>query len=123
MTASKPITLTDVELFDQFETQARVHGHNVVNGEAADANRSYWRLNAVREELRARGPRSRAGLARFFDHPEMAVRYYAATELLAVEPVRARAVIQNVKDRGPRPLVLDASMTLRMLDDGTFKPT
>jgi hypothetical protein len=123
MTISKLATLTEAELFDQFEIQARMHGHNVIDGEATDANRSYWKLNAVREELRARGARSRADLAKFFDHPEMAVRYYAATELLAVEPVRARAIIQDVKARGPRPLVLDASMTLRMLDDGTFKPT
>lgn len=122
MTPLRPTMLTDAQLFDQFEIQAKVHGHNVVNGEAADANQSYWKLNAVREALRARGPRSRAGLARFFDHPEMAVRYYAATELLAVEPVLARTIIQDVKDRGPRPLVLDAGMTLRMLDDGSFKP-
>jgi len=58
-----------------------------------------------------------------FDHPKMAVRYYAATELLAIEPVRARAIIQDVKDHGPSPLAGDAGGTLRMLDDGTFIPT
>jgi hypothetical protein len=95
----------------------------MVNGEVADANRSYRNLRAVREELRARGPRSRAEVAGFFDHPEIAIRYYAATELLAIEPVRARAIIQDVKDYGPSPLAGDASGTLRMLDDGTFKPS
>ena len=123
MTVPKLNMLTDAELVAQFEIHARMHGHNVINGKVADANRSYWNLRAVREELRARGPRSRADLTGFFDHPEMAIRYYAATELLAIEPARARAVIQDVKDRGPSPLAGDASGTLRMLDDGTLKPT
>jgi len=115
--------LTDEELVTQFQIRAKSHGRNVVNGEASEAKRSYWELKAVRQELRARGPRARQSLAGLFDHPKMAVRYYAATELLAIEPVRARAIIQDVKDHGPSPLAGDASGTLRMLDDGTFIPT
>jgi hypothetical protein len=123
MTASKLNMLTDQELLDQLEACTKMHGHNVLYGEVRDANRSYWKLDAVRGEFRARGPWSRADLARLFNHPEMAVRYYTAMGLFALDPIRARAIIEEVKDTGPMRLAGDAGMTLRMLDDGTFKPS
>jgi len=123
MTDSGLRILTDEELVAEFENRARVHGHNVVDGEVRDTKRSYRELNAIDEELRARGPTARVGLTRLLDHPEIAVRYYAATWSLAVEPGRARAVIEAVRNLGPIRLAGDAGMTLRMLDDGRFKPT
>lgn len=123
MIASRLRTLTDEELVAEFENWARVHGHNVVDGEVRDTKLSYRQLNAIDEELRARGPTARLGLIRLLDHPELAVRYYAASWSLAVEPGRARTVIEAVRNLGPISLAGDAGMTLRMLDDGTFKPT
>jgi len=123
MTAARRRMLTDEELVAEFETWARSHGHDVLYGEVRDAKRSYRELEAVHEELRARGPSARVALIKLLDHPEVAIRYYAATWLLAVEPGRARAVIEEVKHVAPMRLAGDAGMTLRMLDDGTFKPT
>jgi hypothetical protein len=123
MIASKLNMLTDQELLEELETCTRVHGHDVLDGEVRDANRSYWKLKAVRGEFRARGSWLQADLDRLFDHPDMVVRYYIATGLFALDPIRARAIIEEVRDAGPIRLAGDAGMTLSMLDDGTFKPT
>jgi len=122
MTASKLKMLTDRELVDELENCTKKHGRDVLYGEARDATRSYWKLKAAREEFRERGRWSEDDLDRLFNHPEMAVRYYTATGLFALDPIRARAIIEDVGVRAPMRLAGDARMTLRMLDDGSFKP-
>ena len=123
MTDQKLTSLTDDELVNSFESWAKSHGKAVINGDVPAANRSYWQLDAVDKELRARGDQARARLLRLLDHPELPVRYYAANWLLALDPARARAIIEDVKAGPFVSLALDAGMTLRALDEGTFKPS
>jgi len=123
MTKPKLTGVTDDELMSLFENWAKSHGRAVIDGDVPAASRSYWQLDAVDKELRARGDQVRAQLLRFLDHPDLPVRYFAANWLFALAPARARSIIEDVKAGPFVPLALDAGMTLRMLDDGTFKPT
>ncbi|GGF51237.1 hypothetical protein GCM10011611_67100 [Aliidongia dinghuensis] len=123
MTERSLSKLSDNELIELFAASARSHGNAVINGDLPVAKKSYWKLKAAHDELSARGDQSRINLNRLFDHSELTVRYYAATWLLALEPARARVIIEDVSSGGPSALAGDARMTLRMLDDGSFKPS
>lgn len=114
---------TDEDLVDLFSEWAKARGKAVIDCDAPAANRGYWKLDAVEKELHARGPLAHRKLLGLLGHSELLVRYYAAKRLLALEPGRARSIIEDVKAGPFDSLALDAGMTLRMLDDGTFKPT
>ncbi|GGF51231.1 hypothetical protein GCM10011611_67090 [Aliidongia dinghuensis] len=115
--------LSDDELVDSFESWALTHGKAVVDGDAPAANRTYKKLDAVNKEFKTRGLEARKQLFKLLDHPEFSVRYYTAKSIFALDPVRARAVIEEVRLRAPDSLKLAAGMTLHALDDGIFKPT
>lgn len=46
----------------------------------------------------------------------------AALSTLAVEPKKARTVLEAISLSGRQPQALEAGMSLRFLDDGVFKP-
>ena len=50
-------------------------------------------------------------------------RYNAARELLAVEPARARATLEELANSVTQYQMAHARRTLGILDDGTLKPT
>ena len=115
--------LSDDELVDSFESWALAHGKAVVDGDVPAANRTYKKLDAVNKAVKTRGLEARKQLFKLLDHPEFSVRFYTAKSIFALNPVRARAVIDDVVARGPDSLRLAAGMTLQALDDGIFKPT
>jgi hypothetical protein len=123
MTNQKLANLTDDELVTSFEGWARARVKAVIDCDATAATHSYRKLDAVDRELRTRGLRARGKLLVLLDHPELPVRYYAAKRLLALEPDRARSIIEDTKAGPFDSLALDAGMTLRALDEGIFKPT
>jgi len=122
MTNQKIANLTDDELVTSFEEWARARVKAVIGCDVTAATRSYGKLDAVDKELCARGPQARGKLLVLLDHPELPVRYYAAKRLLALEPDRARSIIEDTKAGPFDSLALDAGMTLRALDEGIFKP-
>lgn len=69
----------------------------------AKFNRLYKLMDDVDHELRARGIETRRALARLFEHRDTQVRLQAAKWIFAVEPVRARKVIE---DRGYQQVVV-----------------
>lgn len=75
----------------------------------------------IRAELKLRG--SREALTVFYDHKDPQVRFQAAMATLLVLPERAREVLQRISDRNEYPQAMDARGAMRMLDDGTFKPS
>ncbi|MGH6838401.1 MAG: DUF2019 domain-containing protein [Methylocella sp.] len=79
-------------------------------------------MDAVDNELRARGLEARLALLRLYDHPNIEVRLKAATRTLAIAPIAARRVIEAIKASQQFPQAGDAGMTLRYLDEGIFKP-
>jgi hypothetical protein len=91
-----------------------------------DNNRGYRKLyaqmEAVDQELRARGREARLALMRLYDYPNMQVRLKAAIYTLGVAPEAARHLIQAIADLGWPPQALDAGMTIVNLDNGVFKP-
>jgi hypothetical protein len=58
-----------------------------------------------------------------FNHPNMQVRLKAAVETLAVAPYEARLQLRAIADSQWFPQAGDAGMTLRGIDDCSFKPT
>ena len=91
--------------------------------EIAKYNRLFDQMEAVEEELKVRGGDQRQALLGLYDHPNGHVRLKAAKATLAVAPEAARRALQSIIDRREYPHALDAGMTIRALNDGTFVPT
>jgi hypothetical protein len=86
-------------------------------------NKLYDKMDDIDNELRARGPAARRALMPLYEHPNLQVQIKAAKRTLAVAPVEARAVLERIRASGEMPQALDAGMSIRGLDDGTYKPT
>ena len=82
----------------------------------------YVNVGIDQEEALDRDAYSRKALQRLYNHPNIQVRLKAATRTLAAAPLAARAVLQTIYESKLYPQAGDAGMTLRALDDGTFKP-
>jgi hypothetical protein len=78
-----------------------------------------WR---IQDELEARQGDQRRALLSLLDHRNMRVRLNAAKAVLAIEPERARGVIEAIAKSRHFPEAGHAGMTLKFLDDGSFKP-
>jgi len=121
----KPIslaTMTVEQLIDRFAEIGIAQDQALFYDEHAKFIRLYGQMDAVDEELRARGRDARVALLDLYTHPNIQVRLKAAVRTLGVAPVEARRIIQEIKASEWMPQALDAGMTLRGLDDGTFKP-
>jgi hypothetical protein len=79
------------------------------------------KLFAVRNEVRARGPSVRQQLIPLLESDNRFVRYYAAQQLLAIEPKRSRQVIEENAKQGDA-VAGDAGMFLHFIDSGVYKP-
>ena len=94
-------------------------------------NRRSQQVDDVGAELRRRGTEARRALVPLLNCPRDAgplsavaqCRYNAAWELLAVEPARARATLEELANSVTRYQMAHARRTLGILDDGTLKPT
>ena len=85
-------------------------------------NRLFEKMLEIEKELRSRGTAARGELTRLYGHPNLQVRLNAAKETLAVAPVQARQVIQEISDSKLYPQAGSAGMCLFALDEGIFKP-
>lgn len=96
----------------------------------------YWKIayderNRVVSELRRRGPDARRALIPLLDFQDNSrfmssvaqCHYNAARELLAIEPVRARATLEKLANSVTQSQMAQARGTLEVLNNGTFKPT
>ncbi len=92
-----------------------------------DDNRRFRRLfsemRAVEDELRNRPGDERRALLTLFEHPNLQVQLNAAKATLALEPLAARAKIEEIRKEKWAPQGGDAGMTIRALEQGIFKPT
>lgn len=79
-------------------------------------------MASIDRELCRRGKTARLALTQLYEHPDMQVKLKAAIHTLGVAPKEARQVLQWIRDSGWPNQSLDAGMTIRNLDDGTFKP-
>jgi ParB-like chromosome segregation protein Spo0J len=83
-------------------------------------NRLLGRMKDVVNELRSRAGDERRALLPLLDHPNLQVRMKAAHAVLAISPALARKAFESVRDAQIFPQAMDAGMTLRALDNGTY---
>ena len=94
-----------------------------LRSENAKENRLIKDMFAVADELKARPGDQRTALLSLYDHPNAQVRLMAATETLAVAPEEARRMLEVIRATEAPPQGPDAGMSLRALDEGSYKPT
>lgn len=115
-------TRTLVQLIERFADIAIAQDDALLNSDISKFNRLYDRMDEVDSELRARGTEARQALLQLYSHPNLQVRLKAAVRSLGVAPSHARRLLEDLRKSGA-PQALDAGMTLRGLDEGSFKPT
>jgi hypothetical protein len=121
----KKIELSEMsvsDLVDRFAEIGCAQDKAIEQDDNARFNKLYKQMDAVDQELRARGREARLALIRLYDYPNMQVRLKAAIRTLGVAPEPARRLIQAIADSGWPPQALDAGMTIANLDNGVFKP-
>lgn len=131
MKALKLQDLSNEQLTERFKQLSLQQGDAERSNDMRTYKRRYQQLNDIAAELRRRGPEARRALVPLLDcsrneGPLSAVaqcRLNAADELLAVEPDRARATLEEIANSVTQFQMALARQTLGVLDDGTFKPT
>ena len=110
------------QLIERFAEIAVAQDEALLYNELSKFNRLYDRMDEVDSELRARGTEARMALLDLYAHPNLQVRLKAAVRTLGVAPKQARKLLEALRgSKGPQ--ALDAGMTIRGLDDGSFRPT
>ena len=123
MTDKSVRAVSTEQLVHQFAEFALAQDKAELNGNIGLINALFDKIETIKAELKSRPGDGRRALVPLYDHPNAQVRLKAAKATLALEPERARQVLATIRERQEQPQALDAGMTLRFLDDGTFKPT
>jgi len=123
MKRKPPSGMTDEELVERFVAISLDQDDALLGGEVGRFNRLYDQKIAVLNELKSRHGDQRRLLLRLFDHPNAQVRLNAAKATLAVAPETAQMQLQAIRDSKEYPQALDAGMSIRGLEEGTYKPT
>jgi hypothetical protein len=110
-------------LVEQFRNYALQQDEALLSGEQGKVNRLFWKLRCVEVELKRRHGDQRAALLRLYEHPNAQVRVKAVKASLAVAPERGRQALQALADSKEYPAAMEASMSIRALDRGIFKPS
>ena len=92
------------------------------NDELTKYNRLFQQMASVTEELRARSGDGRSALLPLYTHSNPQVRLMAAIKTLALAPLAARQVLEEIAAPKDGPESLDAGMSLWTLDQGIFQP-
>ena len=123
--------LSTEQLAERFKQLSLQQGEAEMSNDMRTYNRRSQQLNDICAELGRRGAESRRVLVPLLNCPRNAgplsavaqCRYNAARELLAVEPDRARATLEELANSVTRFQMALARHTLGVLDNGTLKPT
>lgn len=107
-----------VELVDRFVALGLGQFQAELHGEIAKGNRLLLQMRDVTDELKSRPGDQRSALLPLFDHPNVQVRLMAAKLALAVAPVAARQMLEDIKESRQYPQAMDAGMS-----EGIFTPT
>lgn len=109
-----------VRLFANFSLQQDTA---LFDNDIQDVNHLFRRLMAVAAELKSRPGDQRRALLTLLDHENPQVKIKAAKATLAIAPVAARKVLEQLSATCHGPQRLEAGMALWFLDRGVFKPT
>lgn len=114
--------MTVSELVERFVAIAHEQERAHLEDDYRKLNLLYWRMDAVREELKGRDGDQRRALLPLLRNPSLQVVLKAAKSVLALEPERARETLQAIRELGWQRQAMEAGMTIPFLDDGVFKP-
>ena len=115
--------LTVDELVRSFVDIAHEQRKAELHGDLRKMRALFWRMHAVENELRARPGDQRSALIPLLRHGDRQVMLKAALATLALEPRRARTVLEALSLSGIQPQALEAGTSVWALDEGIFKPT
>lgn len=93
-----------------------------LDDDIAKYTRLFRQMVSVTEELKSRSGDQRNALLPLYNHPNPQVRLKAAKNTLALAPLRARQVLEEIAAPKDDPEALEAGMSLVNLDSGVFKP-
>ena len=110
------------ELVKRFAELGIAQDNAELYGEIPKYNRLFKEMEAVDQELRARGRVARLALLRLFNHSNMQVRVQAAIDSLGVAPKSARKVLEAIRASKWQPQAMAAGIDFRGLDSGQYKP-
>ena len=110
------------QLLERFEALSLAKGEALVEGQIAKVTRLYWKIDALKKELKSRDGDQRRALHALYDHPNPQVRLESAEATLAVLQAEARAALQMIIDRKEFPQAGHAGFTLLYLSDGRYVP-
>jgi hypothetical protein len=115
--------LTIDQLVERFSVVALEQDDALLMNDIAKVNLFFELLESIEDELKARAGDQRQALLRLYDHPNMQVRLKAVKATLAVAPEAARRMLAAIADSREQPQAGEASMSIRALNKGIFKPT
>ncbi len=111
------------ELVQQFIDTAFKQEKAELHGDLRKMRALYWKMDAVENELQAQPGDQRRALIPLLRHGNIQVMLKAALSTLALEPKKARTVLEAISLSGRQPQALEAGTSLAFLDRGIFKPT
>lgn len=109
-------------LVDLFSSIAVAQDAALLGGQYAKFNKLFQQMSEIALELKRRDGDQRRALIRLYTFPNMQVRLKAAVHTLAVAPIEARNELAAIARSQWFPQAGDAGMTLRGLEEGSFKP-
>jgi hypothetical protein len=111
------------ELVGLFRQYGLEQDEAMLGEERAKVNRLVWKLKDVGDELKSREGDQRSALLSLYNHRNAQVRLHAIRATLALAPDIARQALEALANSKEYPTSGDAGMTIRALDQGSFKPT
>lgn len=123
MISHKYHAMTTDELVNEFFVLCVAQHHSIEREEFAKFRRQYNLVEAIQNELKSRPGDQRRALQVFFGQGNLQVRYVAAHANLTIDYDKARQELKAIAATKWHPQAAEASMTLRDLDSGFYRPT
>ncbi|WP_394889382.1 DUF2019 domain-containing protein [Mesorhizobium sp. AaZ16] len=112
-------SMSNTELVDLFEQLSLAQGEATASLQSARANRLILRRRALLSEMRHRPGDTRTALFALYAHRHPQVRLNVAESTYALNPERAKSIIEEIATSRFQPWAGDAGMSLFALANGT----
>lgn len=123
MTTFKLSAMTVKQLVDRFVSLAIEQYQADIEDDIPRYSKLFKKMTLVKSELKSRPDDQRQALFHLYDHPNVEVRLMVAHATLALAPVEARQLLEDIAASKLFPQAGSAGMALWALDDGIYKPT
>jgi HEAT repeat protein len=112
---------SNAELVDLFREYALMQERVLLDSNTSKYNKLYDKMEAIEEELTARGLDARKLLLTLLTDKNFRVRYAAAVRSLGVDRERAIATLREIEASHKMPEAGEAGMTLYFIERGISK--